>query len=78
MDVPDLNYSGPVPLYVQIADWIDRQVETGKLARGSKLPAERDLAEMYQVAYLTVRRAMRELRQRGTVITTVGRGTYIA
>lgn len=66
-----------VPLYVQAADYVAAQIANGDLARGSKLPAERDLAEQWGVAYQTVRRAMKELRERGLVASVVGKGTFV-
>ena len=36
----------------------------------------RDLADEWGVAYQTVRRAMRELRERGLVVSRVGKGTF--
>jgi GntR family transcriptional regulator len=51
---------------------------SGDLAPGEQLPAERDLADDWGVAYQTVRRAMRELRERGIVVSVVGKGTFIA
>jgi DNA-binding transcriptional regulator YhcF (GntR family) len=44
---------------------------------GARLPAERDLATEYGVAYDTIRRATALLRDRGLIITIVGRGTYV-
>ncbi|MFJ4340434.1 GntR family transcriptional regulator [Streptomyces sp. NPDC088915] len=44
----------------------------------ARLPAERDLAEEYGVAYLTVRRAARVLRERGLILTVHGKGTFVA
>lgn len=43
-----------------------------------KLSSERDLAEEYGVAYLTVRRAMRDLREQGIIVTVHGKGTFVA
>jgi DNA-binding GntR family transcriptional regulator len=68
----------PVYVYVQLADDIADQIEAGRLAPGAMLPAERDLAAQYGVAYLTARRAVRELRGRGLVVTLPGKGTYVA
>jgi len=51
---------------------------SGNLAPGQKLPAERDLADEWGIGYQTVRRAMRELRERGLVVSRVGKGTFIA
>ncbi|HUY49942.1 MAG TPA: winged helix-turn-helix domain-containing protein [Streptosporangiaceae bacterium] len=78
MRAPEWDDSGPEPIYRQVADYVAAQIADGTLAPGAKLPAERDLAEQWGVAYLTVRRAMRELRERGLIVTTQGRGTYVA
>lgn len=61
--------------YVQVADDVERRINDGEIT--AKLPAERDLAEEYGVAYTTVRHAMDVLRQRGVIITRHGRGTFV-
>lgn len=77
MDDPRFNPSSPVPLYRQAADFIADQVEAGKLPPGTRLPSERDLAERWGIAYITVRRAMKELRDQGVVVSVPGKGTYV-
>lgn len=67
----------PVYVYVQVADDLAAQIEAGTIPPGAMLPAERDLAELYGVAYLTARRAVRELRERGLVVTLPARGTFV-
>ena len=62
--------------YVQVADDIARRIEIGEISR--KLPSERALAEEYEVAYTTVRHAMKILRERGVIVTIHGRGTFVA
>ena len=42
-----------------------------------RVPAERDLAEQWGIAYMTVRRMMAELRERGVVVSQPGKGTYV-
>ena len=74
---PIFDHASPVPLYLQAADWVAEQIAAGELAPGTRLPAERDLAAQWGVAYQTVRRAMRELRGRGLVASVVGKGTYV-
>jgi GntR family transcriptional regulator len=61
--------------YVQVANDLVVRIEAGEITH--KLPAERDLAEQYGVAYQTVRRAMKLLRERGRIITRQGRGTFV-
>ncbi|RKS76488.1 regulatory GntR family protein [Actinomadura pelletieri DSM 43383] len=74
----DPDQDGPTYTYVRVADHIAARIAAGELRPGARLPAERDLATEYGVAYLTIRRAAQELRERGLVMTVVGRGTYIA
>jgi GntR family transcriptional regulator len=66
----------PEPTYVQVADAIAARIETGQIS--CRLPAERELAREYGVAYQTLRNSMAVLRRRGLVITRQGRGTFVA
>ena len=74
---PNLDRGSPVPLYRQLADYVEALVTSGTWGPGRRLPAERDLAEEWGVGYMTVRRMMRELRERSLVISVQGKGTYI-
>ncbi|MFE5832966.1 GntR family transcriptional regulator [Streptomyces sp. NPDC056508] len=76
--IPEFDPQGPQLVYVAVADHIAARVAAGELAPGARLPAERDLAEEYGVAYLTVRRAARVLRERGLILTVHGKGTFVA
>jgi GntR family transcriptional regulator len=62
--------------YVQLADDIAWRITIGEFT--CRLPAERALAEEYEVAYVTMRQAIGVLRERGLIQTRVGRGTYVA
>lgn len=77
-DVPAFDPAGPQLIYVALADHIAARIASGELRPGARLPAERDLAAEYGVAYMTVRRAAGELRERGLIVTIHGRGTYVA
>jgi GntR family transcriptional regulator len=74
---PAFDHDSLVPLYMQAADHIAAQIGSGKLRVGARLPSERDLADQWGIAYQTVRRAMRELRERGLVASVVGKGTFV-
>jgi GntR family transcriptional regulator len=69
---------GPDYAYSQVASHIEARIEAGDLSPGARLPGERDLAAEYQVALGTIRSALRILRERGRVITTPSKGTFIA
>jgi DNA-binding GntR family transcriptional regulator len=64
--------------YVRVAEDIAARIASGELAPGTRLRAERQLAEHYGVAYGTIRRAMQVLRERGLITTIHGRGTFVA
>jgi GntR family transcriptional regulator len=66
----------PVHAYQQVADDIEDRIASGEFT--IKLPGERAFQDEYGVAYQTVRRGMKYLRQRGVVITRQGRGTFVA
>jgi GntR family transcriptional regulator len=71
-----IDRAGPVRFYRQVADALAARIEAGRYP--GQLPAERDLAREFGVAYVTVRRAMAALRERGLVETISGRGTFTA
>ena len=70
-------HEGPKTIYAQIVDYVQAHIESGDWEPGPRLPAERDMAERWGVAYLTVRRAMAELRKMGLIVSVQGRGTYV-
>jgi len=75
---PAFDPDSATPLFEQAADYVAARIASGELAPGQKLSAERDLAEQWGIGYQTVRRAMRELRERGLVVSRVGKGTFVA
>ncbi len=74
---PQLD-AAATPRYQALADAIARDVATGVLQPGMRLPTHRDLADMLGVNVTTVTRGYAEAERRGLVSGTVGRGTFIA
>ena len=72
-----LDAAAPKLIYIQVADWIDARIRSGVLAPGSQLPGEIALAAGFRVALTTIRRAADVLRDRGLIVTVVGRGTFV-
>jgi DNA-binding transcriptional MocR family regulator len=65
------------PLYQSLATAIARDVQTGKLKGGDRLPPHRDLADTLGVTVTTVTRGYSEAERRGLVRGEVGRGTFV-
>jgi hypothetical protein len=76
--IPEFSPQGPQLVYVAVADHIAARIRAGDLRPGARLPSERDLAQEYGVAYMSVRRAAEVLRERGLITTVHGKGTYVA
>jgi GntR family histidine utilization transcriptional repressor len=57
---------------------IRRAIENGGWKPGFRLPAERELADTYGCARMTVRLALRDLEAEGLIIRRHGSGTFVA
>jgi DNA-binding GntR family transcriptional regulator len=68
---------GPVPVYVQIADYIEDDIKAGRLRPHDRIPTENDMHAEWGVARTTARRAVNLLRQRELVYTVPQRGTFV-
>ena len=77
MDQEIPKESGTHRVYEEIVNTIMRQIESGTLKPGSRLPAERQLAEQFQASRTAVREAIRTLASRGYVESRVGYGTVV-
>ena len=66
------------PLWRQIARTLTHQIGAERLAPGSRLPTEAQLAKRFGVNRHTVRRAMDQLVRTGLVRVEQGRGAFVA
>lgn len=62
----------------QIVSDLQQRIARGELERGSRLPAERELAQSYQVSPPTIREALRVLSSMGLIEVRRGSGAYVA
>lgn len=73
-----LKRNSPVPLYLQIKERLQEQIEQGILPPATKLPPTRYLADELGVSRVTVVNAYAELEAEGWVQAYVGRGTFVS
>lgn len=74
---PMFSPGGMDLVYMRIADDIERRIREGEFPHGSRLPNRGELADHYGAAVMTVRRAQRELIERGLVRVVQGKGAYV-
>jgi len=72
-----INFDEEIPIYLQIMDFIKKEVVKGKLKGGDKLPSVRELAEMLKVNPNTVQKAYQELEREGITYTLRGIGSFV-
>jgi GntR family transcriptional regulator len=64
-------------VYKRLADHVVARIKAVQLPPGARLEGERAMSEAYGVALGTVRRAIRELVERGWVVVLPAKGTYV-
>lgn len=73
----EVNSASPMPVYEQLIVGILREIETGELAPGDRLPTVRLLAADLGAAPGTVARAYSHLEMKGVLATRGRRGTFV-
>lgn len=66
------------PIYLAIADQLEKDIRKGILAPGTKLPPQRELADFLDVNLSTVSRAFKKCEQNGLICASVGSGTFVS
>jgi GntR family transcriptional regulator len=73
-----LNKESSIPLHVQLANVLRKQIASQELETHGRLPSERELCQSYGISRITVRQAINTLIQEGLVYSSIGKGTYVA
>ena len=72
-----IDRNSPVPLYFQIAQQLERAIESGTLPAGSRLDNEVELSDQLAVSRPTVRKAIESLVHQGLLVRRRGLGTVV-
>jgi DNA-binding GntR family transcriptional regulator len=72
-----INRSSSVPPWEQLAGILRGQIESGELQPGDRIPSVLSLAQQYDLAAGTVRKALAQLQREGLVESRVGWGTFV-
>ena len=73
-----IDNKSSLPIYDQIYSQIKAQIISGELQEHEALPSIRNLAKDLRISVITTKRAYEELEREGFVITTPGKGCYVA
>ncbi|BCS33322.1 LacI family transcriptional regulator [Luteitalea sp. TBR-22] len=66
-----------IPKYQVVFEALRRDIESGRLPAGGRVPSEAELVERFGASRITVGRAVRDLQLQGLVERRVGAGTFV-
>ncbi|WP_119726430.1 winged helix-turn-helix domain-containing protein [Thermomonospora amylolytica] len=66
------------PLYLAVADELERRIRAGEMPPRSRVPSARRLADEAGVSTRTSEAALRVLKERGLTVSVHGVGTFVA
>lgn len=72
-----MKRSPQTPKYQQVYSALWREIQSGRLKRGDRLPSEAELERKFGTSRITVGRAVRDLQIAGLVERRAGSGTYV-
>ncbi len=78
VEYPTIRPDYPEPLWVQAANLITAEIDSGTLKPGMRLPPERELCAQLNISRVTLRKALTRLVEEGLVNASHGRGWYVA
>lgn len=67
----------PLPVYLQVAELLARQIKAGYWHQGERLPTEAELSATLNVAVGTLRKALALLAEQDVLERVQGSGTYV-
>lgn len=77
MPIVSIEFDNNMPIYLQIMNYIKRQIVTGTLKPGDKILSVRELAAELQINPNTIQRTFQELEREEIVETRRGLGRYV-
>ena len=72
-----MEFENNIPIYIQVINQIKKDIITGKLPMGVKLPSTRELAVLYHINPNTAGRVYKEMELQNMCYTKRGLGTFV-
>jgi len=68
----------PALRYRAVANDLERQITSGELRPGERIPGENELARTFRVSRVTIRTALALLEKKALIVRRAGAGTFVA
>lgn len=66
------------PIYLSLAALLEKDILSGAIPRGTRLPPQRELADWLDIDFTTVTRAFNVCREKNLIYGITGRGTFVS
>lgn len=73
-----ITFNDKIPIYLQIVNFVKRDIVSGKLKPGDKLPSVREMSANFKVNPNTLQRAYQELERENITYTQRGTGSFVS
>ena len=73
----NMSEATSLPIYIQISEMLMREIIAGRLLDGERLLPERNLAKSLNISVGTLRKALKDLEQKGALFRKHGSGNYV-
>ena len=73
-----IDHSSFTPLYAQVIEYLQEQIDTEMKKEGEQIPSENALAKELGVSRITVINAIKHMVQEGSLYRIQGKGTFVA
>lgn len=74
----EFDRGSPLPLFRQVANWMETQITTGKWPPEYRLPGEIELAKTLKISRGSLRKALGLLIERELLVQVHGKGNFVA
>lgn len=72
-----MKFNNNLPIYIQICNYLKKEIASGNLKEGNKLQSVRELSTLVKANPNTILRAYSELEREDLVFTQRGMGTFV-
>ncbi len=72
----NMDFKDNLPIYIQIMNYIKKEIVTKRIKEGERLPSARELSTTLTVNPNTIGRSYAELEREGLIFTQRGMGTF--
>lgn len=73
-----LNTDGMTPIYVQISEWLEREILSGSFGADEKVPSQYQLADMFNINPATAAKGLNLLAEENILYKKRGLGMFVS